>query len=122
MSHKSILPTRPMTPGLLDKIEQLTQNDEVAGLGRARQRAREGDTLMPSKIRSAKLGKALAKVVTIARGNAGSRGTTCVCGHAIEEHGHDPEYPGSTACQADGVAGEDAPGDGCDCIAYESEG
>lgn len=33
MSHKSILPTRPMTPGLLDKIEQLTQNDmEPQGL------------------------------------------------------------------------------------------
>lgn len=34
---------------------------------------------------------------------------SCVCGHAIEEHGHDPKYPGSTACQIDE----------CDCIAYE---
>lgn len=33
----------------------------------------------------------------------------CTCGHAPEEHGHDPKYPGSTACT---VAG-------CDCIAYE---
>jgi hypothetical protein len=25
-------------------------------------------------------------------------GTACVCGHAVEEHGHDDQYPGSTAC------------------------
>ena len=35
----------------------------------------------------------------------------CVCGHSEEEHGHDPKYPGSSACQAEG----------CDCIAYEAE-
>lgn len=46
-------------------------------------------------------------------GNAQSRGTTCVCGHAVEEHGNDPEFPGSTAC------GECPEGE---CIAYESEG
>jgi hypothetical protein len=33
----------------------------------------------------------------------------CTCGHAIEEHGHDPKYPGSMACTV------------CDCIAYEAE-
>lgn len=33
----------------------------------------------------------------------------CVCGHAVEEHGDDPKYPGSTACQE------------CDCIAYEAD-
>jgi hypothetical protein len=33
----------------------------------------------------------------------------CVCGHAQEEHGHDEEYPNSTACSE------------CDCIAYEAE-
>ena len=33
----------------------------------------------------------------------------CTCGHAEEEHGHDPQYPGSTACQM-----ED-----CECIAWE---
>lgn len=34
----------------------------------------------------------------------------CVCGDAPEEHGRDPEYPGSTACRA------------CsDCIAYEAD-
>lgn len=32
----------------------------------------------------------------------------CVCGHSVEEHGHDPKYPGSTACTE------------CDCIAYEA--
>jgi len=35
----------------------------------------------------------------------------CNCGHAIEEHGHDPKYPGSTACQIEE----------CDCIAYEAD-
>lgn len=34
---------------------------------------------------------------------------TCECGHALEEHGMDPKYPGSTACSVEG----------CDCIAYE---
>lgn len=33
----------------------------------------------------------------------------CTCGHAEEEHGGDPEFPGSTACQD-----ED-----CNCIAFE---
>jgi len=33
----------------------------------------------------------------------------CTCGHAPEEHGHDPEYPGSTSCAE------------CDCIAYETD-
>lgn len=33
----------------------------------------------------------------------------CTCGHSEEEHGHDPKFPGSTACHADD----------CDCIAYE---
>jgi hypothetical protein len=34
---------------------------------------------------------------------------SCVCGHAEEEHGHDPKYPGSTSCQEDD----------CECAAYE---
>lgn len=33
----------------------------------------------------------------------------CMCGHAVEEHGHDPQYPGSTACTQ------------CECIAYEAD-
>lgn len=33
----------------------------------------------------------------------------CNCGHAKEEHGHDPKHPGSTACVE------------CDCIAYEAD-
>jgi hypothetical protein len=42
-------------------------------------------------------------------GNAGPVGAPCVCSHALEEHGHDLQYPGSTACAA------------CsDCIAYEA--
>lgn len=33
---------------------------------------------------------------------------SCVCGHSEEEHGNDPEYPGSTACNE------------CDdCVAFE---
>ena len=31
----------------------------------------------------------------------------CTCGHSIEEHGKDPEHPGSTACTQ------------CDCVAYD---
>jgi hypothetical protein len=34
---------------------------------------------------------------------------TCHCGHVDDEHGHDPKYPGSTACTIDG----------CECIAFE---
>lgn len=33
----------------------------------------------------------------------------CVCGCAIEAHGSDPEYPGSTSCTE------------CECIAYEAD-
>jgi hypothetical protein len=36
----------------------------------------------------------------------------CTCGHAPEEHGGDPKYPGSTACSVDD----------CECIAYEDDG
>lgn len=35
----------------------------------------------------------------------------CTCDHAIEEHGHDPKYPGSTACT-----------ECADCIAFEDDG
>lgn len=35
--------------------------------------------------------------------------TSCICGHAFEEHGHDPKYPGSTACTE------------CSCIAFETD-
>ena len=35
------------------------------------------------------------------------RDEACTCGHSPEEHGHDPKYPGSTACTE------------CDCVAYE---
>lgn len=34
--------------------------------------------------------------------------TACTCGHAIEEHGHDRKYPGSTACTE------------CECVAFEA--
>lgn len=41
----------------------------------------------------------------------------CTCGHAIDEHGGDKKYPGSTACH-----GITAPDDEfCDCIAYEED-
>jgi len=33
----------------------------------------------------------------------------CTCGCAPEEHGRDPEFPGSTGCTV------------CDCVAYEAE-
>lgn len=34
----------------------------------------------------------------------------CVCGHSPEEHGHDVEHTGSTACNE------------CECIAFEEAG
>lgn len=34
----------------------------------------------------------------------------CACGHSIEEHGHNDEFPNSMECSE------------CDCIAYESDG
>jgi len=45
---------------------------------------------------------------------------SCVCGHSEEEHGHDPEYPGSTACQGvfDNGAGKD---EKCPCCAFEED-
>jgi len=39
---------------------------------------------------------------------------TCVCGHDEEDHGNDPRFPGSTACNFDGDDPED-----CECIAFE---
>ena len=36
---------------------------------------------------------------------------TCTCGHDIEEHGGDPEYPGSSKCNIDD----------CDCCCFESD-
>ena len=33
----------------------------------------------------------------------------CTCGHTTEEHGHDPDFPGSTACAE------------CECIAYDAD-
>lgn len=43
----------------------------------------------------------------------------CTCGHSEEEHGNDPEYPGSTACQAIVEDGTDEP---CECVAFEDSG
>lgn len=37
---------------------------------------------------------------------------TCTCTHVEDEHGHDPEYPGSMACDIEG----------CDCIAFDWDG
>ena len=55
---------------------------------------------------SAPRGALTAVTPVVARGD----GTDpCACGHAPEEHGNDPEYPGSTSCTE------------CDCIAYEAD-
>ncbi len=35
----------------------------------------------------------------------------CTCGHDEEEHGGDPEYPGSSACTIDA----------CDCVCFEAD-
>jgi hypothetical protein len=36
---------------------------------------------------------------------------TCTCGDVLDEHGGDPEYPGSTACNVEG----------CECVCYEED-
>jgi hypothetical protein len=53
----------------------------------------------------------LAPTARSERGGGAVVGGTdpCVCGHAPEEHGHDPDHPSSTHCTE------------CDCIAYESD-
>ena len=60
-----------------------------------------------------------AKVISPSTGAIVTGTDPCICGHAPEEHGHDPVYPGSTACQSD--LGSDVPGDGCDCMVYEAD-
>lgn len=62
-----------------------------------------------------KLGKKLIAAAKEAASSARRNGlementNPCVCGHAIEEHGHDKKHPGSTACNE------------CGCIAYEAD-
>lgn len=36
---------------------------------------------------------------------------TCVCGDVLDEHGQDPDYPGSTSCNVEE----------CDCVAFEAD-
>jgi len=38
-------------------------------------------------------------------------GDTCTCGDVRDEHGQDPDHPGSTAYNVEG----------CDCIAFEHD-
>jgi hypothetical protein len=78
--------------------------------GKLEARKRVADAMNAQLATIAKLGKVVAEAVVAMRvpGNARSVGTACTCGHSIEEHGHDPEYPGSTSCSE------------CDCIAYEA--
>ena len=40
---------------------------------------------------------------------------SCTCGHAEEEHGPEPGFPGSTACHGDD-------NDLCGCVAFEDDG
>ena len=37
--------------------------------------------------------------------------TACMCGHSVEEHGHDTKFPASTACRVKR----------CKCIAFEGD-
>lgn len=46
----------------------------------------------------------------------------CACGHAQEEHGGDPEYPGSMACRfSDPKIAEEAGIEECDCAAFDGD-
>jgi hypothetical protein len=47
----------------------------------------------------------------------------CICGHNEDEHGNDPEYPGSTACRAIVVYdSEDTEDEPCECVVFEDAG
>ena len=35
----------------------------------------------------------------------------CMCGHVEDEHGHDPDYPGSSSCTIKG----------CECVAFDPD-
>jgi hypothetical protein len=78
--------------------------------GKLEARQRVCDAMNAQLVTIAKLGKAVAAVV-VPSGNKDSTGTSCQCGHAVEEHGNNQEFPGSTECSecADG-----------ECIAYEA--
>lgn len=45
----------------------------------------------------------------------------CVCGHALDQHGGDPKYPGSTACTGEVLSSDGNTDEPCDCIAYEAD-
>lgn len=36
---------------------------------------------------------------------------TCTCGDVLDEHGGDPNFPGSTSCNVEG----------CGCVAFEAD-
>ena len=61
------------------------------------------------KVRALRDPKAPAPVVAIKPVPRTTGMEPCTCGDAIEAHGGDPEYPGSTSCTE------------CDCIAYEAD-
>ena len=44
---------------------------------------------------------------------------TCACGHVGDEHGHDPDHPGSTACNVEVGKNADGLPILCECIAFE---
>lgn len=61
-----------------------------------------------SKTKTAKADRALRTVDRL-RGSDLVRGMgACACGHTVEEHGWDPNYPAATDCTE------------CDCIAFEA--
>lgn len=70
---------------------------------------RAGKRLTPPQIRalSGELSEAVKENLMSYR--MSSAPEACTCGHAPEEHGHDPKFPGSTACTIKG----------CDCIAFD---
>lgn len=55
--------------------------------------------------------KKKAKKSKTAKTPRASDNPNCCCGHVLDEHGGDDEYPGSMACNVEG----------CDCCAYERD-
>ncbi len=52
----------------------------------------------------------------------GANMRACTCGHAEDDHGHDPKYPASSACRMGSTdESKDAMLDDCECVCFEAD-
>lgn len=90
---------------LLGRLKKAGLAEYAPSEGSSRWRLSKKGLQEVRKLRDVKIPKSGTK----STGAIVSASDPCTCGHAPEEHGRDPEYPGSTSCTA------------CDCIAYEAD-